>query len=71
MGPDPTGLVSAILNDAWMVRHYARGFHKLKRRQAILKLGLTVREAFNSCDDYEVLLAAVVDGLRPHDRSPF
>jgi hypothetical protein len=69
MGPDPSVVVAAILNDAWMVRHYWRD--KLRRRQAILKLGLTVREAFNTCDDYEVLLTAVVDGLRPHDRPPF
>jgi hypothetical protein len=32
-------------------------------------MGLTVREAFNRSDDFEPLLAAVVDGLR--DDPPF
>lgn len=67
--------VSAISNDCWMVRHYERGsrmsFQRLQRMQAIQKLGLTVRQAFNECDDYEALLAAVVDGLRPRDTQPF
>lgn len=75
MGPDTGRLVADILNAAWMVRHYQRGgrtgIARSQRRQAILKLGLTVREAFNTSEDYETLLAAVVDGLRPVERPPF
>lgn len=67
--------VAAILNAAWMVRHYARGgrseIQSDQRQQAIELLGLTVREAFNSSDEYEALLGAVVDGLRPREERPF
>jgi hypothetical protein len=71
---DTAAHVAAILNSAWMVRHYAlqrNHAQRLKRAQAIRKLGLEVREAFNSSDDFEPLLAAVVDGLRPRDERPF
>ena len=61
-------LVSAIRNDSWMVRYYVR--NKLYRQQAILRLGLTVREAFNTSKDYEALLAALLDGLAPKDTPP-
>ena len=77
MVPDSTGLVAAILNASWMVRHYARGArHRQspiakKRAAAIRELGLVVRDAFNKSEDFEPLLAAVVDGLRPKDEPPF
>ena len=74
MAPDSIQHVTAILNAAWMVRNYAlqRGSSgRLRRAQAVLQLGLVVREAFTHSDDYEALLAAVVDGLRPTDRPPF
>lgn len=75
MAPDTGQLVAAILNAAWMVRHYARGgrsaIQRTRRAQAIQKMGLTVREAFDSSDDFETLLGAVVDGLRPRDDPPF
>ena len=75
MAPDTPQLVAAILNSAWMVRNYSRGarssISRTQRNQAILKLGLTVRDAFNRCEDFEALLAAVVDGLRPSDDPPF
>lgn len=74
MAPDTGTLVAEILNAAWAVRHYApqRGSQgRLRRSQAILKLGLVVRDAFDHSDDFEALLAAVVDGLRPVDRPPF
>lgn len=75
MAPDTGQLVARILNDAWMVRHYARGgrtgIEQARREQAIQKLGLTVRDAFNVSEDYQSLLAAVVDGLRPRDDQPF
>lgn len=54
-----------IYRAARKVRLYARGgrFHHQQRQQAILLLGLTVREAFNQCDEYEDLLKAILDGL--------
>lgn len=62
-----------IRNAAYFVRHYRRGrtgrILEL-RRQAIVRLGLTVREAFNKSDDFEPLLAAIVDGLRPQEDPP-
>lgn len=68
-------LVADILNAAWMVRHYQRGgrsgIGRLHREQAILKLGLTIRQAFNDSEDFEALLTAVVDGLRPLNEQPF
>ncbi len=76
MDTRPTAVhVAAILNSAWMVRHYARGgrlaIQRTQRAQAIQRLGLTVREAFSTSDDFEPLLAAIVDGLRPRDDPPF
>lgn len=68
-------MIAAILNAGWMVRHYQRGgrlnIQKVERAQAIQLLGLTVREAFASSDDFEPLLVAVVDALRPRDDPPF
>lgn len=67
--------VAAILNAAWMVRHYARGgrttITRTKRTEAIRHLGVVVRDALNQSDDFESLLAAVVDGLRPKEEPPF
>lgn len=78
MGPDSAQLVAAILNAAWMVRHHARGARmssqsplREQRRLAIQHLGITVRDAFNKSQDFEPLLAAVCDGLRPKDDQPF
>lgn len=75
MAPDTAELVASILNSAWMVRHYVRGgrsqIGRAHRQQAILKLGLTVRDAFDRSSDFEALLAAVADGLRPRDDPPF
>lgn len=74
-GPDSPAQVAAILNAAWLVRHYARGgrsaIHRADRQAAIRELGLAVRQAFNQSEDFEALLAAVVDGLRPKDDQPF
>lgn len=70
--------IAAILNAAWMVRHYARGARvsqaspmRAQRARAIHELGLVVRRAFAGSDDFEPLLGAVVDGLRPQDQQPF
>lgn len=73
--PDTARLVSQILNAAWLVRHYRRGarssIYRQERQRAIDALGVIVRDAFNMSSDYEALLAAVVDGLRPRDEPPF
>jgi hypothetical protein len=75
MAPDTGMLVASILNCGYMVRHYARGGRSLIQRQertrAIRELGVAVRDAFNSSDDYEALLAAVADALRPREEPPF
>ena len=74
---DPAHTVAILLNCAWLVRHYVRGARSTigreQRQQAILDMGLAVRDAFNSSDpaQYESLLAAIVDGLRPRDEPPF
>lgn len=58
-----------IRNSAWAVRYYRRGARssigREQREAAIRELGLAVREAFNSTDDFEPLLAELVEGLRP------
>jgi hypothetical protein len=74
MAPDTATLVAAILNAGWMVRHYGlqrNRTDRARRAQAIQSMGLTVRDAFNRSDDFEALLGAVVDGLRPRDERPF
>lgn len=75
MAPDTSGLVATILNCAWMVRHHARGgrssISRQQRSEAIRTMGIAVREAFSASEDFEALLAAVVDGLRPKDDQPF
>ncbi len=68
---DTAALVAAILNAGYMVRFYARPVQREQRREAILALGLAVREAFNASEDFETLLAAVADALRPRDERPF
>jgi hypothetical protein len=69
------GYVAAILNAGYMVRHHSRGgrssISRPERSRAILQLGVVVRDAFTNSDDYEALLAAVVDALRPRDDPPF
>ena len=72
---ETAALVAAIFNAAYMVRHYARGgrvnIQRAQREQAILQMGLAVRDAFNRSEDFEALLAAVVEGLRPKEDQPF
>lgn len=60
---------ASILNASWMVRHYWR--NRVKRAQAIQRLGLEVREAFSSSEDFEPLLTAILEGLKPKDDQPF
>lgn len=75
MAPDTGLLVAAILNAAYMVRHYSRGgrtrTQRSERAQAIQRMGLTVRDAFNRSSDFEALLGAVATGLSQKDEPPF
>ena len=75
MAPDSAHLVAEILNAGYMVRHYAlggrTGIYRKQRTRAIRHMGLTVRSAFERSEDFETLLAAVVDGLRPRNDPPF
>lgn len=75
MAPEPAELVARIYNAAYQVRYYARGGRNRitaeKRAEAIRLLGLVVRAAFNSTDDFEPLLTAIFDGLSPKDAPPF
>jgi hypothetical protein len=63
------GLAADIRNAAWRVRHYQRGgrssIGRAQRERAIRSMGFIVRAAFNESENFEVLLIAVVDGLRP------
>jgi hypothetical protein len=69
MAPDTGELAARILNDWYMVRYYPRG---VRREQAIIKLGLTIREAFSASNDFKALIAAVLDGGRPREeQQPF
>jgi hypothetical protein len=74
MAPDTGRLVAAILNAAWMVRHYERGARtsilRKQRQAAIKQMGLTVRECFERSEDFEPLLLAVLDGLAPKQDHP-
>ena len=58
--------VSEIHNAAWHVRN-VRPVSRVRHAQAIQRLGVTVRAALAESDDFEAILAAVVDGLRPLD----
>lgn len=70
--PYPGVIVQRIRNAGWWVRHYGtRPAQRLLRDQAILKLGLVVREAMNSTDDFEPILRALIDALFPQDIPPF
>lgn len=75
MAPDTGHHITAIYNRWYMVRHYARGgrtaIQRRERAAAIHQLGLAVRAAFNASEDFEALLAAVVDGARAHSEPPF
>ena len=59
MGPDP--LLDPIYEAAWWVRHHWRPGQR--RAQALRRLGLAVRRAFNASDDFEPLLYAVCHAL--------
>jgi len=67
--PDTGMYVSLILNDLWMVRHYRR--NRVRRAQAVRKLGEDLREALNNTDDFESILRAFAEGVHPKDDSPF
>lgn len=42
-----------------------------KRAEAIRNMGLAIRHAFNSSEDFEPLLTAIVDSLNPRETRPF
>lgn len=67
--------MASILNAGYLLRYYARGartsIQRLHRQQAIQLLGLTIRQAFEQSDDFEPLLIAIADALRPRDDPPF
>lgn len=71
---DAERLAAEIRNLAWFVRYYRRGrtsaIFAPERRAAILALGRAVAMAFRTCDEYEVLLTAILDGLAPQDPDP-
>jgi len=60
---------SRIRNDAYMVRYFWR--NRVRREQAILKLGLTCREAFTESKDVKTVILAMIDGLKREDIDPF
>lgn len=62
---ETTSHVAAILNRGYMLRYYCRPGQEVKRAEAIRALGLAVRAAFKSSDNFEPLLAAVLDALDP------
>ena len=79
MAPDTAqALADQIRNAGWMVRHATRSARLRwstcpRRKAAIDELGLIVRRAFAMSNDFEVLLTAILDALRPtdDDRAPF
>ena len=72
--PELGELLSQLNNDCYMVRHYhgqRTAARRLRRHQAIQKLVATLMFTFEHTDDYEAVIGAVLDGLRPRDRPPF
>lgn len=60
-------LVASIYNAAWWVRYYRRPGQGAERDRALHELGLAARAAFNSSEDFEPLLRALVDALSPRE----
>lgn len=75
MAPDTGELTASIYNAAYMVRHYQRGgrtfIGRESREKAIRDMGLAIRHAFNSSEDFAPLIAAVACGIFPKDDPPF
>lgn len=70
--PEAERLAAEIRHACWIVRSYRRPLQREQRAQAIARLGHTVRHAFASSEDFERLLAALVEGLQADDyRPPF
>ena len=67
--------IGNIRNACWMVRFYARGgrseIGSKERDRAIKQLAIALRDALTESDQYETILAALLDGLRPKDEAPF
>ncbi len=60
---ETTVLLAEIYSAAWWTRHYSRPTQRDKKAQAVIRLGLAVRAAFNASEDFEPLLFAVCDAL--------
>lgn len=56
-----------IRHAAYMVRHYQRPGQELRRAQALQRMGLAARAAFNAAEQFEDLLYAIADGLYPFE----
>ena len=65
MNADRVALVqrAAIYSAAWWVRHYSRPAQRKQKAQAVMRLGLAVRAAFATSEDFGPLLYAVCDSL--------
>ena len=64
MQRDPTAAhVAAIYNAAWHVRDLCRPHQLDKKAQAVARLGLAVRVAFNATENFAPLLEAIRDAL--------
>lgn len=64
MQPDQSAAhVAAILQAAYLVRHYQRPHQRTQKDQAIAQLGQAARAALNACDDPAPVLRAICDGL--------
>ncbi|HZQ74529.1 MAG TPA: hypothetical protein VFB08_16555 [Burkholderiales bacterium] len=60
-------LLVEIRHAAWWVRHYRRPAMAGKRAAAIRALGIAVRRAVNSTDNFEPVLAEILGSLTPSD----
>lgn len=69
--PDHLVLVAAILNAGVLLRLYRRGSAE-RRKQAIMRLALAVREALTKGDpgDYEKYLRATIEAIHPKEADP-
>lgn len=60
---------AGIRHAAYDVRRFPRPHQRELRAEAIRQLGHACRRAFNDCgEDFEPVLAAIVEGLSPRPR---
>lgn len=75
MGPDTAELLGRIANACWWVRYHTRNARRKwqtdkQRLEAIAQLALILAHGLAVTTDYEAILAALVEGLRPRDVDP-